>query len=47
MIVLVNKMFDNIEVYRKNAKEGKKLIDINASDKIIEVIKNVYTDEKE
>ncbi len=41
LLVLVERMFDNIKMYRKNAAEGKKLIDINAADKIIEVIKNV------
>ncbi len=41
LAVLIEQMFDNIEVYRKNAKEGKKLIDINAADKIIEAIKDV------
>lgn len=46
LVVLVNKMFDNIEMYRKNAKEGKKIIDIHAADKIIEVIKNVNKGEK-
>ncbi len=46
LVVLINKMFDNIEMYRKNAEEGKKIIDIHAADKIIEVIKNVNKDEK-
>jgi UDP-N-acetylglucosamine--N-acetylmuramyl-(pentapeptide) pyrophosphoryl-undecaprenol N-acetylglucosamine transferase len=37
----ISEMFDNINTYKKNADLGKKLIDINAADKIIEVIKNV------
>ncbi|HUQ84996.1 MAG TPA: UDP-N-acetylglucosamine--N-acetylmuramyl-(pentapeptide) pyrophosphoryl-undecaprenol N-acetylglucosamine transferase [Candidatus Limnocylindrales bacterium] len=41
LLLLVDKMFDNIDMYIKNAEAGKKLIDINAADKIIEVIKNV------
>jgi UDP-N-acetylglucosamine--N-acetylmuramyl-(pentapeptide) pyrophosphoryl-undecaprenol N-acetylglucosamine transferase len=36
----ISEMFDNINLYKKNADLGKKLIDINAADKIIEVIKD-------
>ncbi|HVF68975.1 MAG TPA: UDP-N-acetylglucosamine--N-acetylmuramyl-(pentapeptide) pyrophosphoryl-undecaprenol N-acetylglucosamine transferase [Xanthomonadales bacterium] len=41
--LLVDRMFADIDKYKKNAEAGKNLIDIHAAENIIEVIKNVKT----
>ena len=41
LILLINNMFSRIDIYKSKAGGGKKLIEINAADKIIEVIKDV------
>lgn len=38
--MLIDKIFDKIDEYKINSSKGKKLIDIQAADKIIEVVKN-------
>lgn len=40
LALLIDRMFDNIDKYKKNIKRGKELIDIHAADKIIEVVKD-------
>jgi UDP-N-acetylglucosamine--N-acetylmuramyl-(pentapeptide) pyrophosphoryl-undecaprenol N-acetylglucosamine transferase len=40
LALLVDRMFDNIDRYKRNALRGKSLIDIRAADKIIEVVKD-------
>lgn len=40
LYIKISEMFDTIDMYKKNADIGKKLIDIDAADKIIEVVKN-------
>lgn len=40
LTLLIERMFANMDMYKGNAQSGKKLIDINAADRIIEVIKD-------
>jgi UDP-N-acetylglucosamine--N-acetylmuramyl-(pentapeptide) pyrophosphoryl-undecaprenol N-acetylglucosamine transferase len=42
----IREMFDTIDAYRKNAEKGKKLLDVHAADKIIEVIKHARNEKK-
>lgn len=46
LALLVDRMFDNIDRYKRNALRGKSLIDIHAADKIIEVVKDAGNKKK-
>lgn len=46
LYIKISQMFDNIDIYKKNAENGKKLIHINAAEKIIEVVKNAGDQKK-
>ncbi len=44
--ILVTQMFDNIDKYTKNSAKGRELIDLNAAENIIEVVKNAADKKK-